>query len=200
MTQRSALALIVLALAAPLGACGNEAPAETLAPPAADSPPTADPVAVHGADPQATPSLAHGGAAAPAANTGGPAPTAGTVEETMDAGSYTYMLVNTGSASVWVAAMAMPVAVGDHVEFQGSTMANFHSSTLDRTFDQVVFANSARVVGGDGEAAPSHQAQPLAPGQTALPQGHPPIGNGPEPSPSAPVPSAAPSAPAPSAP
>lgn len=93
------------------------------------------------------------GAADPAG--GGSPLVTGTVAETMDAASYTYMRLTTANGDVWVAAMQMPVAVGNQVEASGSMMPGFHSNTLNRTFDQIVFASSARVVGA-GSPAPAH--------------------------------------------
>lgn len=94
-----------------------------------------------------------GGTAEPAG--GGSPVVAGTVAETMDAAGYTYMRLTTDHGDVWVAAMQMPVAVGNRVEASGSTMPGFHSNTLNRTFDQIVFAQSAHVVGAGGRAAPA---------------------------------------------
>lgn len=97
----------------------------------------------------------------------------GTVRETMDAAGYTYLRVEEGERSHWVAALQMDVEVGDRVEIAGgSAIRDFRSRTLDRTFDQIIFAGRARVL-GENDA-------PMAPGQaptpTALPPGHPPLG------------------------
>jgi len=92
---------------------------------------------------------------APAPSGGGSPDVAGTVAETMDGAGYTYMRLTTDHGDVWVAAMQMPVAVGNRVEASGSVMPNFRSNTLNRTFEQIVFANSARVVGAGAAAAPA---------------------------------------------
>jgi hypothetical protein len=89
----------------------------------------------------------------------------------MNAGGYTYLRIEAaGSEPVWVAAIEMPLEVGDEVVVEGGhEMRDFHSRTLDRTFDRIVFAGSVRVE-GDGEAAPP-------PTEAVLPPGHPPTGD-----------------------
>lgn len=80
------------------------------------------------------------GAAAPAA----PAIQAfsGEVLETMESGGYTYVLVDTGSDQNWAASNNFEVAVGDRVTVPiESPMADFHSDTLDRSFDVIYFAS-----------------------------------------------------------
>ena len=86
----------------------------------------------------------------------GSAPDAGTpvalangkVVETMNSGGYTYVLVDDGSKQLWAAAPKFTVAVGDLVKLPfGSPMANFHSKTLDRTFELVHFVPSVEVLG-----------------------------------------------------
>lgn len=73
----------------------------------------------------------------------------GTVLESMDASGYTYMRVNTGSDTIWVAIPVSQVKKGDKVSFyQGMVMPDFHSKTLDRTFKEIVF--SAGLVGQGG--------------------------------------------------
>lgn len=89
----------------------------------------------------------------------------GTVAETMDGGRYTYMKVDTASGPQWIAATQMKVSVGDAVTVNGgTTMKNFTSPTLDRTFDSIIFAESVQV--GSGGATSS---------SPKLPAGHPPV-------------------------
>ena len=89
----------------------------------------------------------------------------GTVVETMDAASYTYVLVDTGDGEIWAAAGQFEVAVGDRVRVPLETpMQGFHSDTLDRDFDLIYFAS--RILSED-EAA-SH----------AMPVGHMPASHG----------------------
>ncbi len=89
-------------------------------------------------------------AAAPAtAETPAPAVTSapltikkGTVAEAMNAAGYTYMLVDDGTEKKWVAITESKVKVGDEVSYyDGIVMKNFHSKTLDRNFDSVVFSS-----------------------------------------------------------
>ncbi|MCK5378391.1 MAG: hypothetical protein KAJ78_03260 [Acidobacteria bacterium] len=75
-----------------------------------------------------------------------PAPAAqtisGEVMETMDAGGYTYILVDTGAEQIWAASNQFEVAVGDRMTVPiESPMADFRSETLDRSFDLIYFAS-----------------------------------------------------------
>lgn len=79
----------------------------------------------------------------------------GTVSETMDASSYTYVKVDAGARSVWAAAPRFAVAVGDRVTLPThSPMQNYRSDSLGQTFPLVYFAEQIRVVSGEGSAAP----------------------------------------------
>ena len=93
----------------------------------------------------------------------------GKVVETMNAASYTYVLLDTGAKKSWVAAAQFPVKVGDAVvATDAMPMANYHSKTLNRTFDVIHFSGAVTVNGkapGAGSAA-------------ELPAGHPPMGKG----------------------
>ena len=73
----------------------------------------------------------------------------GKVVQTMNAGPYTYVEVDDGTKKVWAAAPQFAVAVGDQVVVPaGTPMPNFHSNSLDRTFDVVYFVGGIQVVGG----------------------------------------------------
>ena len=92
---------------------------------------------------------------------------AGKVAETMNAASYTYVLVDTGEKKVWVAAPQFQVKVGDSVFVpNGMAMPNHHSKTLNRDFDVVYFTAGVQVNGGKSVAGMSAQE---------LPPNHPPI-------------------------
>ena len=66
----------------------------------------------------------------------------GTVVETMDSGGYTYVLVDEGNARTWVALPKSSLAVGNEITCQsGMVMNNFNSSSLNRTFRQIVFSS-----------------------------------------------------------
>ncbi|MBU4460790.1 MAG: hypothetical protein KJ579_09510 [Verrucomicrobia bacterium] len=99
----------------------------------------------------------------------GPAPDAtgtitGTVTEAMDGGKYTYLLVQSGTSSLWVATTRIGAVRGDPVRVEGGTlMSDFKSTTLNRTFASILFAQDVRV-GTNGTGS-----------QVKLPRGHPPI-------------------------
>ena len=110
------------------------------------------------------------------------ASTAGKVVETMDSGGYTYVLVDSGSAKIWAASPQFKVAVGDQVTVpDGMPMQDFHSKTLDRTFDVVYFVDAIKV--GSGAAATAngalaaHGAAPAGEAEPELPPGHPVMGH-----------------------
>ncbi len=65
----------------------------------------------------------------------------GVVQETMSSGGYTYMKVKDGSKSYWVAMTKRSVKKGDSISYsEQGWMQNFHSKTLNRTFETVLFA------------------------------------------------------------
>lgn len=93
----------------------------------------------------------------------------GSVVETMNALGYTYVLVDAGSEQIWAATPQFAVSVGDLVVIpEGMPMHNYHSQTLDRTFDVVYFVDSIL-------NASSVNASSAAPAQGEMPTGHPPI-------------------------
>lgn len=110
-------------------------------------------------------------AAKPSAQTAPAAPTAapgktGKVIETIDAAGYTYVQVDTGSETFWAAAPQFAVKVDDDVVVpEGMPMPDYHSNTLDRSFDMVYFVPSI-LVGG---------AQSLT---GDMPADHPPTNGG----------------------
>ena len=92
---------------------------------------------------------------------GGPTAT-GTVAETLNAGNYTYVLVNTDDGEIWAAATRFDVAVGDTVVVPlEMPMEDFHSESLDRTFP-VIYFTSQIMREGEGTSA-------------AMPSGHPQV-------------------------
>lgn len=115
------------------------------------------------------------GGAAPAAAAPAPAGAlAGKVVETMNAASYTYVLIETAGKKVWAAAPQFPVKVGDTIAVADAMpMMNYHSKTLNRTFDVVYFSGDVRVNGQrPGGVSPVGEAAILA--AAGLPAGHPP--------------------------
>jgi hypothetical protein len=87
-----------------------------------------------------------------AAAASGPIPAGamqGVVEETMDAGGYTYVRVTVGSAERWLAGPQTRVEQGQTVAWSdGMLMRGFESKTLERTFEQILFVGSLEVVAG----------------------------------------------------
>jgi hypothetical protein len=76
----------------------------------------------------------------------------GTVAETFDSGGYTYIQLDTGSEKVWAAVGQAKVAVGDKISLlNGPVMRDFHSTSLDRTFPEIIFSS-----GIAGATADSH--------------------------------------------
>lgn len=71
----------------------------------------------------------------------------GEVTETMNAGGYTYVQVKAGETSIWLAAPETEIAVGQTVAWNGGMrMPNFHSNTLDRSWDEIYFVEGVTVV------------------------------------------------------
>ena len=66
----------------------------------------------------------------------------GKVVETMDAGGYTYLYIDSGNdMTSWVAIPQTQVKVGEEVTANGGmVMQNFTSKSLDRTFPIIIFA------------------------------------------------------------
>jgi hypothetical protein len=78
--------------------------------------------------------------AAPAAANQAP-PIKGKVVETMNAGGYTYVCLESDGQKRWAAMPPAEVKVGETVELApGMVMNNFRSNALDRTFDSIVFS------------------------------------------------------------
>ena len=95
----------------------------------------------------------------------------GEVLETMNAGGYTYVFMETGQDQRWAAAMETPVAVGDIVQTdQGMAMNGFTSKTLNRTFNVVYFVSSLQNLSGSSQSPVQVSGE--------MPAGHPDIGGG----------------------
>lgn len=170
-----AAAIAMLALAA----CKNKPGAESTPLAAAE----AQSSAIPGADSAQMPP-GHPSVGAVATSSAAPADEliTGKVKETMDAGSYTYVLVDDGKQKVWAATNHFDVKPGDRVTVpMGIKMTDYKSSALNRTFDAVYFvgsiANVSRPASGgapaDGEPASPHAAMGELAGQPMGPGGHP---------------------------
>ena len=92
---------------------------------------------------------------APAMTPEAPSAKGGKVTEVMDASGYTYLGIDDGSGStLWAAVPKTTIDVGEEVTLQGgSVMTNFSSKTLDRTFDEIIFASG--LVRGGSDQMPS---------------------------------------------
>lgn len=67
-----------------------------------------------------------------------------TVQETLNSGGYTYMKVKDGKNVYWIAMTQRPVHVGQIIKYkEQGWMQNFHSKTLNRDFDKILFASDA---------------------------------------------------------
>lgn len=64
----------------------------------------------------------------------------GDVVEIINSGGYTYILIQTAAEQVWAAGPPTEVKVGESVMLPGGMlMRDFHSKTLDRTFETIYF-------------------------------------------------------------
>ncbi len=70
-----------------------------------------------------------------------PAPLSGKVVETMDAGGYTYVNIESSGQKIWVAIPQTKVVKNSVMFFKpGYIMEDFNSKSLNRTFDKIVFS------------------------------------------------------------
>lgn len=82
----------------------------------------------------------------PADNNTAPAANSGRVVSTQQAGGYSFILVDAGGKQSWLAAPATEISEGDTVSWNGgSVMNNFHSSSLDRDFESILFVGGVSV-------------------------------------------------------
>lgn len=76
-------------------------------------------------------------------------PVTGTVVETMESGGYVYIKLEDG---VWIAANKFAVSKGDKIQYSGAMeMNDFHSKSLDKSFDSILFVSKAGPVGGNAQ-------------------------------------------------
>ncbi len=70
-----------------------------------------------------------------------------TVTETMNSGGYTYVeAADEKGEKAWLALPEMKIAKGDKIEFpETPPLANFHSKTLNRTFEKISFIPGVRI-------------------------------------------------------
>ncbi|NOY53869.1 MAG: DNA-binding protein [Deltaproteobacteria bacterium] len=90
----------------------------------------------------------------------------GKVVETMNAGGYTYIRVDTGTEKIWAAAPEFKIQVGQTVTVPpGAPMANYHSKTLNRDFGLIYFVPAINV---GGTVSSGTMQRPIPPGHPAL--------------------------------
>jgi hypothetical protein len=107
------------------------------------------------------------GAAAPT----GPA-LSGTVIETIQVPSYTYLRIQTASGEQWAAVQTTQLEKGAQVSVVDAVpMEKFTSKALNRTFDLIYFGSLAGGGAGAGALPPGHPA--VAGDPSAMPPGHP---------------------------
>lgn len=88
----------------------------------------------------------------------------GKVVETMNSGGYTYALVEKDGVKTWVALPQSAITVGSEIACQpGMEMRNFKSTSLNRTFESIVF--SAGLASANAAEAPAPAAA-SAPAET----------------------------------
>ena len=89
-------------------------------------------------------------------------PLKGEVLEAKDVESYTYLRLKTAQGEQWAAVPAAAVKKGAIVTIDNpATMSNFHSKSLNKTFDTIVFGQLAGPA-GPAAAAPHGAAAPAA--------------------------------------
>lgn len=93
----------------------------------------------------------------------GPSPLTGKVVETMNSGGYTYVLLEKKGKKTWVAIPQMTAKVGQKLELQpGQEMVNFHSQSLNRTFDSIIFSPGPAQPQGASAAPAGHEGSKKA--------------------------------------
>ena len=120
-----------------------------------------------------------GGMPGPASGGGAAFAYSGKVLETMNAGGYTYIYVDTGKEKVWAAGPETPVEQGSVVSFPaGMEMGDFHSDKLDRTFEKILFVAEIHSGAGGGTAGRAPGAASPGTGSSGtMPEGHPSVGD-----------------------
>lgn len=69
-------------------------------------------------------------------------PNKGKVLEVIDTSMYTYLQVTSDKSPVWIAASKIKLSKGDTISYSnGAVMSNFHSKSLNRTFESIIFVD-----------------------------------------------------------
>jgi hypothetical protein len=76
----------------------------------------------------------------------------GIVTEAFHAGNYTYIKLAEEGKEVWLASQPMDVSAGEKIEYIGGVpQKNFHSKTLGRSFEDIIFITRIKVMNRDSE-------------------------------------------------
>jgi hypothetical protein len=103
----------------------------------------------------------------------GSQPIAGKVVETMNSGGYTYISLEKDGKRMWVAIPPQKVEVGQELKIlPGMQMGTFTSSTLKRTFDNIIFSPGI----AKDDAAENSEEPADDDLQATMPPGHPSMG------------------------
>lgn len=74
-------------------------------------------------------------------------PNKGKVLEVDNSSMYTYMQVQTDKGPIWIAASKSTVAKGNTISYpDGAVMTNFHSKSMNKTFDTIIFLDKVEVL------------------------------------------------------
>lgn len=92
-------------------------------------------------------------------------PNSGEVTEMIPAGQYTYLHVTRDGKGTWLAIPSRDIPVGTEIQYaDGALMKDFHSRSLNRTFEEVVFLGGVMMAGETPlEAPPGHPPVPADP-------------------------------------
>ena len=78
----------------------------------------------------------------------------GTVAEVIEAGGYVYLKLE--EQGLWIAANTFAVSKGDTIQYSGGMEMNqFHSKSLDRTFESIYFVSQAGLAGDSSASKPA---------------------------------------------
>ncbi len=92
----------------------------------------------------------------------------GVVLDTINTAGYTYVFVKTSDANVWVASPQSKLTIGDTIDVMDvMPMKDYHSKTLNRTFDLVYFAGG---IVKKGDANSSYKACAMKPAASPMEQ------------------------------
>ena len=71
----------------------------------------------------------------------------GIVLQVLDVDNYTYLEIEEGDVTTWLATSSVGVSKGDRVEYKGGMeMRSFYSRQLDRTFNSILFLGGIQVI------------------------------------------------------